>query len=356
MKRIRLFALPLLLCLLLPLIAGCAQKPTYATAAPTIPEGWEAVSTDGAITHLQMKEGSDAYHWVEDLAYHQLNQESTIVTDLQIAGNEEKAPLKPDQDGNVYFILYFGQFYAKKIDGVYKLVEPTQEPRELDVTLRIQYLGSGDIFGNTSEYDFLSERWALDELEQYNNVSFIPTGNHYYDDPQAHVGLTQAVMVPIPYEKLATVAEDWTTLVFHTYSATMGHTLAEAQQPCLTYKDNVYFRADDVEFTENPLFTDWVGIISLILLACSLIVMILTAVFKKNCFLHLIPILLGVIYNIIALCYQNSIPYSPALRGQGVGEILLIGLLVFTGIVLLALRLLIGLVRKAVENIRQKDE
>ena len=355
MKRSRLFALPLLLCLLLPLIAGCAKKPTYATAAPTIPEGWEAVSTDGAITHLQMKEGADAYHWVEDLAYHQLNQESTIVTDLQIAGNEEKAPLKPDQDGNVYFILYFGHFYAKKIDGNYQLIEPTQEPRELDVTLRIQYLGSGDIFGNTSEYDFLSERWALDELDQYNKVSFVPTGNKYFDDPQAHVGLTQAVMVPIPYDKLDAVEDDWTSLVFHTYYDSMGHTIDDAYQTFLAYEGNVYFRSEDVELAANPLFTDWVGILSLALLACSLVVMILTAVFKKNCFLHLIPVVVGIGYNITALCYQWKFPYAPDLQGGGLREFLFIGLFVLVGIGLLILRLLIGLVRKAVENLLQKE-
>ncbi len=355
MKRTTI-ALSLLLVLILPLLAGCAkEQPTYATAAPTIPEGWEAVSTDGAITHLQMKEGADAYHWVEDLAYHQLNQESTIVTDLQIAGNEEKAPLKPDQDGNVYFILYFGHFYAQKIDGVYKLVEPTQEQQELDVTLRIQYLGAGDIFGNTGSYDFLSERWVLDELDQYNKVSFVPTGNKYFDDPQAHVGLTQAVMVPIPYDKLDAVEDDWTSLLFHTYSATMHHTIDDAYQTFLAYEGNVYFQSEDVEVAANPLFTDWVSVISLTLLACSLVVMILTAIFKKNCFLHLIPVVLGIAYNIASLHYNSSFPYAPDLQGGGLREFLLIGLFIFTGVGLLIVRLLIGLIRRGVENARQKE-
>ena len=112
MKRTTI-ALTLLFVLLLPLFAGCAKEPDYATAAPTIPEGWEAVSTDGAITHLQMKEGANAYYWMDatSLILEESNSAPNIFTAVQIAGNDQHAPLQADKDRNIYFIIYYGFFY-----------------------------------------------------------------------------------------------------------------------------------------------------------------------------------------------------------------------------------------------------
>lgn len=359
MKRtnhITYIAILLLPILLLSLLIGCGKTQSrYATATPEIPDGWEVVSTDGNVTHLRMKEGSEAYYWINDLSSYQLGEDGTILMDAQIAGNKEKAPLSPDKDGNLYFILYFGHFYAKKIDGTYKLVEPVQDTRELGATLRIQHTGSSDIFGNTGEYDFLSERWALDEMEEYNNVAFVPTGNKYYDDPQAHVGLTQAVLIAIPYDKLDAVEDDWTSLLFHTYSDSMGHTLADAYQPCTAWKGNAYFQPADLEAEENPLFNKWFGIISLALLLCSMIVMVLSAVFKKNSFLHLIPIVIGILFGVIALHYHADFPYPDDIRGVGLAEFLMIFVYIIAGVILLIIRLLIGLIRRLMLNARQKE-
>ena len=88
-KFIAFIAATLLLSLLLPLLVGC-DKTNYATSSSTIPDGWEVVSTDGNITHLRLKEGSDAYHWVDRYGWQLRESNANLPLDAQIVGNEAK--------------------------------------------------------------------------------------------------------------------------------------------------------------------------------------------------------------------------------------------------------------------------
>ncbi len=352
MKRthhITCIAAALLLILLLPLLAGCADQ-EYPVASPEIPEGWEVVSTDENITYLQMKEGSEAYHW-KNLYYFQ--DVVNLPIDMEIPGNAENAPIKPDQDGNVYFIVYCGRFYADKINGKYQLTDAPEGEEEIrEYTLHMQ-TGGENWVGSLSGNDLFSQPWKLPALEEYNHLQFEPLEYDHSDgtyEPVARVGLTHAVLIACPYDKLE---NGWESLIFRIEQSVTGDSNDTAHSYG-AWKGTVYFRSEDVEGAANPFFTVWAGVISLALLACSLVVMILTAIFKKNCFLHLIPIVLGIIYNISVLGYLIKFPSPTELDSLVVQAIFTILFFIIAGIALLIIRLLIALSRRIAHKVRAK--
>lgn len=349
-KHIAYIAAALLLILLLPLLAGCGKSQAqYATASAEIPEGWEAVSTEGNVTHLRMKEGSDAHYWMKNRYFYQLSEDGNLPMTVEIAGNAEKAPLTPDKDGNVYFIVYFGLFYADKIDGNYQLVDAPEETEELSYSLEMEN-GREDIMENLWGEKMFSEPWKLDELSEYNNVALEPIANAGPGEPQAHIGLTRAVLIACPYSKLDS---EWRTLIFRIEQN--GNMYKEEYQSYAAWNGNVYFKSADLKADGKPLGVRWFGYISVALLLCSMILMILSAIWKKNSFLLFIPLIIGILFCAVALRYHAAFPYPDDVMGAGVAEFLMIFVYIIAGVILLVIRLLIGLIRRWICRIRQKN-
>ena len=354
-KSIAYIAATLLLILLLPLMAGCAQQPQYATSTPEIPEGWEIVSTDENVTYLQMKEGADAYYWKEETYYdhHEVNLtvlDLNLSFDVQIAGNPDRAPLMPDQDGNIYFIVYFGSYYCEETDGQYHLLDAPADAPTFSYNLHIESGSEGWMGGVSGSPIFPEKTWTIPTFSSDNNVVLKTTTDPESREAQLTVGLTRAAIVAIPYDKLE---DDWRLLILRVEQVN-GYREKEFYQEYGKWNGAVYFNSEDLLTAVNPFFTDWRGVISWSLLACSLVVMIFTAIFKKNCFLHLIPIVLGIIYNVHVMYYLIDLPNPPELDGLILQTLALILCFIAAGLALLIIRLLIGLSRRLVNKMNAK--
>jgi hypothetical protein len=345
-KFIAFIAATLLLSLLLPLLVSC-DKTDYATSSSTIPDGWEVVSTDGNITHLRLKEGSDAYHWM-DCGWQLREANTNLPLDVQIVGNEAKKPISPDKDGNVYFIVYYGRFYAEKIDGKYQIVDAPEEDIQSPMTLHMES-GGEDIIGNLSGTSLFPEPWSLDEFVEYNDVLFEPLEKVNPYDPEARVGLKRAVLIACPYNKLDT---GWETLIFRTQQrdGSSGDYSEEDYLSYATQNNVIYFEKEDLAETEFTLLTDVrVYLITvLVILLCSFAIMLVSAIRRKNCLLHFIPLLIGWLHGYVVVLYCSALPLPSDqwVHGVDVLAILMAFVYLFFGILFVVIRWIIDVIRR----------
>ncbi len=357
-KSIAYIAATLLLILLLPSLIGC-DRTTYAISSAEIPEGWEVVATEGNITHLQLKEGSDAYHWVDRYGWQLRETNANLPLDVHIVGNPEKAPLTPDKDSNVYFIVYYGRFYAEEIDGKFQMVNAPEEDLQSQMTLHMES-GGEDWIGNLSGTSLFPEPWVLDEFAEYNDVLFEPLEKVERNDPEARVGLKRAVLIACPYNKLDT---GWRTLIFRTEQrdGSAGDYSEEDYQSYAAYRNTVYFEEEDLAKDTNVIakltgVKSYFNITSVLFLS-SLVIMIISAILKKNSFLHFIPLLIGCLHSFALINYLRISPLPDVGWGFGAALIpFMIPAYLIHGVILLLIRLLINWICKSFTKSLPKKE
>ena len=191
MRRTRLFnviAIATFLSLLLPLLVGCSSQ--YETASATIPDGWEAVSTSGKVTHLRLKEGSDAYHYME------INQRSFRGSykflDMEIAGNSENRAIRPDENGNIYVILYYGHMWMKydQATDQYVMSEPPAPEDDKLYRINMSYIPDAGYPHHLAE---------LGQLDAENSLTLESLSS---EQDGVRIGFSNAIMVPIHVSEL----------------------------------------------------------------------------------------------------------------------------------------------------------
>lgn len=344
---LRILAL-LCICIVLTTVwAGCASDPDAVISSATIPEGWEVVSTEENVTHLQLKEDSDAYHWVDRYGW-QIESNTHLPIDVQIVGNPEKAPITADKDGNVHFIVYFGKFYTEKTDDGYQIVDAPEESASYEYTLDMED-GAEDIMGNLGSVSTLYAPWTIDTLSETNNVIYEPIVSDNPSDPEARVGLTRAVLISCPYEKLN---QGWRTLIFvlKERGNGVGYHSEEDYLSYATYHNTVYFEEEDLAETEfTPLTDVRVYLITvLVILLCSFAIMLVSAIREKNCLLHFIPLLIGWLHGYVVVLYCSALPLPSDQWAHGVDllAILMAFVYLFIGILFVVIRWIIDVIRR----------
>lgn len=347
---LRILAL-LCICIVLTTVwAGCASDPDAVISSATIPEGWEVVSTEENVTHLQLKEDSDAYHWVDRYGWQLRESNANLPLDVQIVGNEDKKPISPDKDGNVYFIVYYGRFYAEEIDGKFQIVDAPEEDIQSPMTLHMES-GGKDIMGNLSGTSLFPEPWSLDEFVEYNDVLFEPLEKVNRNDPEARVGLKRAALIACPYNKLDT---GWETLIFRTQQrdGSSGDYSEEDYLSYATYHNTVYFEEEDLAKDTKVIATltgvELYFIITSVLFLSSFVIMIISAILKKSSFLHFIPLLIGCLHSYALINYLRISPLPDSEWGFGAALLLfIIPAYLVHGVILLLIRLVINWICKS---------
>jgi hypothetical protein len=209
--------------------------------------------------------------------------------------------------------------------------------------------GGEDIIGNLSGTSLFPEPWSLDEFVEYNDVLFEPLEKVNPYDPEARVGLKRAVLIACPYNKLDT---GWETLIFRTQQrdGSSGDYSEEDYLSYATQNNVVYFEKEDLAETEFTLLTDVrVYLITvLVILLCSFAIMLVSAIRRKNCLLHFIPLLIGWLHGYVVVLYCSALPLPSDqwVHGVDVLAILMAFVYLFFGILFVVIRWIIDVIRR----------
>lgn len=253
-----------------------------------IPEGWEVVSKEDNITHIRLKEGSDAYYWVD------AGKRPGFYLAVDFPGNPERASMKPDENGYIHVAIYMG----------YNNVPLEKETDTHSFRLNFSGLGNLNYCGTLYEFD----------------VNTITTGTNVIHDA-SKTGLTEALIYSIPISELSNKYSDVCCFYFHEYryniyysSAAMGNARYEEKEINYyemhnmihfdsTYRDSVPHK---FPFT---LYENY-GTIFWIIAAIAILLALLT-IWKKWFYLFSVIICAaGVVFMKLALAYYDSLPLS----------------------------------------------
>ena len=348
MRRTRLFnviAIATFLSLLLPLLVGCSSQ--YETASATIPDGWEAVSTSGKVTHLRLKEGSDAYHYME------INQRSFRGSykflDMEIAGNPENRAIRPNENGNIYVILYYGHMWMKydQATDQYVMSEPPAPEDDKLYRINMSYIPDAGYPHHLAE---------LGQLDAENSLTLESLSS---EQDGVRIGFSNAIMVPIHVSELNT---GWDSIYFNilSYSPsedTANHDVgSSASMYCAVYysqfDDAVFFQNEELDALQRSFpyfFCTYYPLVNFILAGIAIVLSVMAVRKRWSPIYPIIPCLVGIYYNWMLIPYWSSVPandYIMGNLGQIVFAFLFLLLHVLLGIVLLAVHLILKAARK----------
>lgn len=285
----------LLLILILPiLLISCNSS--IARSSNAIPEGWEVVSKEDNITHIRMKEGYDAYHWIN------AEKQNDFYLVLDFPGNPERASMKPDINGNVNIAVYMGYDQVQR-----KFMDKPIEPSEQDA-YRL-------IFNDMGMY----RSWK--ELYEFDVETVTTKTNVDYDGTM--VGLTEAVIYSIPisefsnkYDEMSFFIQferdkigDYMPEVYPTSKDTHKEiTLDYYQMHNMIHFDSAYRKS--VPHTFPYILFENYGIVSIALVIIAILLTLLSSMLKWNSAFSLIPCAVGAVFSWLASRYYSSMPSS----------------------------------------------
>ncbi len=305
MKRKRytriLIAVLLLLTMTLPiLLTSCSSNTARSTA--DIPDGWEVVSKEGNVTHLRVKEGSDAYRWM-DCGRLVPQEADYYFLDLELAGNPNAEAIKPDENGNVTVIVYYGYMKVNFSYTAphYTLSTDLPDADKKELQLRI-----------IRQWDLDQFLFQFDGLTTENSVLFKPhpTVQEIYDT-ESRIGFTRAILAEIP---LSYFTNGWDTTEF-CITHPLGNSYAIDEYVRIStckFNDILFFSHSSLSAYLNSfpysLLTKYSVIINATLFLSAFVLMFICTIKKKSPFIHLIPCALGIVYVAIAITYQEALP------------------------------------------------
>lgn len=343
---IRVLTLALLIFTLIGTLSACASDENeYMKPSNAIPEGWEIVSESEGVTYLQMKEGSDAYKWEGVSLFDNGKAEfDCFEIFLEIPENPNLEPLDISESDHINVIVYYGFFYAEKDfeSGFFKISEATADLRER--SFEVSLVDADGIFPPIE----------LGELTDFNTDYTVNPKKAYIFRDYAEVGFTQAVMLSIPISSLET---DW-----NTYELTVGSQDGQISRmeyiACCQVFDKLFFdydhenRIDAIRETFPYVIYEAHDLINGFLILASIAIMILCAVKRWNCLLHMIPCVIGILYSKIAQTYFAGLPHIDDMfggldyAGQEIALYLAIVGFEVLAIVLLVIRLALDFIRR----------
>lgn len=288
MKRTYI-AFALLLCLLIPLLAGCAQRVDPATHE--LPDGWEIISQDDNVTHIRMKEGADNRVWMEH------DGRSDFFTDIRLAGDKLYENRNCNTDESIPVVVYFGYGMLIKDDesGEYEL--------------------SPDNFDSSGPYTLKMES------EYYNNAPDVSislltlpnlrdTAKIEYKNEQ--VGYSEAIIVNLPmsilnglldisvefgiYDSTAEISRGASFLSLHRNAG--EDTVLVETSPNIkeeTIRNSfpmVLFQAENI-----------LNYINLALILSAVVFAVLTAIQRKKQHIPYLIVLAALVFNLIMTAY-----------------------------------------------------
>lgn len=303
-NRILLYAL--LLCTLIGTLSACASDENeYVRSSSAVPDGWEIVSESEGVTHIRMKEGSDAYYWIEN------TQNSGFYIDLSFPGNENRGSMRPDSEGNINLLVYFGYDNVKRMDTWGDPLEPT------------------DLDSFQLVFDDLAMYRAYKVLYEFDVEAVTTSSNVAYDDTQG-VGLTEAVIYSIPISEMAARFDEMTLLIRFDYRDDDGYMPEIYPTSQATYErieleyyrmnEMIHFdRAYEEEIRQTFPYSMYerYGLVHTVLTWIAIALIILCTVFRWNRFIPWIPCVAGMVFSYHANHYFEGLPTETAWAFDG---------------------------------------
>lgn len=333
----------LFLCLLLLFSLLCACQRQSDPVQEAIPDGWEVVATDGDLTFLQLKEGSDAYHWMEYDRVYSHKQEYYPI-DWGLPNQSDKAVLQADANGNVQIIVYYGYMYLKYHSGTneYVMYDPPNHAGYQSKDLRMKLNDTDRVLTN---------------MGAENTVVF--QNGAQLGDPE-QVGFTRAVLISLPISQ-------WENGPFYaefleatpvSENGTYGYGKMISVNATV-WNDRLYFSYDALEedFNRFPLslLDEQYGscVIAYFLLAAAL--MLASAILGKSRRVHWIACGIGMAHTLCAIIYASeSRSIATGISGMSFGEQGQHIWLIFMLFRFVEWGVLLWLIRKLIDRIRQR--
>lgn len=295
-SMLRTISAALVLCTLFGVLAACASnKDEYKQSSSAIPEGWEVVSENDGVTHIRMKEGSDAYHWVYGA------NETKFFLDLEFPGTGKRSSMKPDSEGNINLFVYFGYDHVARMNDAGTPLEPT----DLD-SFQL-------VFNDLAMYH------AYKVLYEFDVEAVTTSSNVTYATPG--VGLTEAVIYSIPISEMVEAFDEMSCLIRFDYRNDNGY-LPEVYPTAQTiynkvtieyYKMNgmIHFNSgyvQTVSATFPYVLYELHGIIYTLFTLIAIVLIVLCTKRRWNRLIPLIPCVVGVIFSNLARIYYEGFP------------------------------------------------
>jgi hypothetical protein len=351
MKRTRFYniiAIATLIILLLPLLTGCTSQ--HDTATASIPDGWEAVSTEGNITRLQLKEGSDAYHWMDYTMHPQTPsspfKDQFFPIDIELCGNPEQKPISALSNEEVHIIVYYGYMKIQRTPDGYQLSDELPEQDSEHYILRM-FQGNGSFPKN--ELAILAD---LRNFTTQNSIRLDKEPAPPISDNTLRIGFSDAVLVSIPRSDFN--ADFWYSYgwhisrIDHTHTSKSYPTYGGKSLSYLRYNNKIYFSKDSFEAAQNSfpyvLFNQ--APLILFTLCIGAIVLIIVGIIRKRRWPSLLSGLISLfslVYIFTSTVYVKSLPdYGSNYGLTYLGVMLILRFAVFVFIVLAIVALLIA--------------
>lgn len=340
------------LILLFSLLTAC-QEPSIVSQE-VIPDGWEAVSTEGNVTYLQMKEGSGAYRWMDYEEFYSSRTEYYFV-DWEIPGNPDLNSMKADDDGNFYVIVYYGFMSVRYISGAFEfeLLDRFYSGEDKTYQLRMWWQENN------------SPRVLMDlDQQSVGENTMVLHDSWWGGDPRGgRVGFTQAVLVKLPLSEFSDFSNKTNFALcssedggenYHTEAFdTMSHT---AVNDTIVFS---YSKLVEETVSQYPLslLGEYFEPMVMLCYLLALALMIASTILGKSRRIHLIPCIIGGVYTLCEITrmailrslnqgvFESNYNYNEA--GQLVWLIFMLFRFIEWGV-------LLWLIRKLIDRIRQR--
>ncbi len=334
----------LLLALGLQYILASYRYEDAVRSSAEIPDGWEVVSKEDNITHIRLKEGSDARVWGSNIMSR--NKEFCFTSTIQVPNQPtDGSPFMPDENGNIHVIIYYGFYRVNRDQYLYSL---SDEPLGNNFQ-SIQFSVCGN--NNTEKTLF-----RLTDYADFNNIQM-----KYTDIAKYEIGLSQAIMVSIPISEYQSDYMSWTFELTCDDSQNSELDKIDRNSNYLSYVQHdelLFLNHSDWDayrkttFHYKVLYTliyeevsFW--IVTAVVLLGSLGIMIYTTIRRKLALLHFVPCLFGLSYLGLHYAFFYEYFYTGRWSSLGIDILTYIFSITFAlwGLALFIIRIIILVIR-----------
>lgn len=317
------------------LFSACAYNPSPNTAA-AIPEGWEVVSESEGVTYLQLKEGSDAYYWINGTPHGNevVRLELILPNDLE----HEAIPLETE---SITVLFYYGYGYFEYDSENQRFVMIEKESENKDEPLRLVIDRDSD--------NFDVEICTLEGVLDQNNLIY----EHSSDPLDSRIGLTRAALVTIPTS--AFVYDNWEYVAIDLVTEGNRRVAGDTMNAC-KFDGYLHFSEESFNAQRSTFpYALWNAfIIILPLLNLAAIALMIVGAVKRSGWMYFapwIPCMIGSVYSYAAMRHFGDLPTSDDPFGglDYLGQVFILYVSIYSFIVL---AVVLMIVRALIDYIR----